>query len=175
MKDEYQCLKKDKRLLVLFAFGALILSSEILFSANVALPRYMHSAWFEVQGEKVFRYLGIEQNTGQSIKKLQTLMNSDDESLFAPDRVCTSSNERTTVSALTETGEMTSAVSPKLLFLLGMPIPINKAEAGDLALIQGVGPALSGKIIAFRDVHGPFQHSDQLLQVNGIGIKTQKK
>jgi len=49
------------------------------------------------------------------------------------------------------------------------PVHLNKASAEQLQLLPGVGPALSERIIAYRDTHGPFKDVDQLIEVKGIG------
>jgi competence protein ComEA len=50
-------------------------------------------------------------------------------------------------------------------------ININTAPAAELADLPGVGPALSGRIIAYREEHGPFESVEDLLKVSGIGEK----
>lgn len=48
-------------------------------------------------------------------------------------------------------------------------IDINRADEAELACIPGVGGALAKRIIAYREIHGPFQSFSQLEQVPGIG------
>ena len=48
-------------------------------------------------------------------------------------------------------------------------INLNQATAEQLQTLPGVGPALSERIIAYRDEHGPFTSVEQLAEVNGIG------
>jgi competence protein ComEA len=38
-----------------------------------------------------------------------------------------------------------------------------------LQVLPGVGPALSERIVSYRDEHGPFKSVDQLAEVKGIG------
>ncbi|MFU8819065.1 MAG: ComEA family DNA-binding protein [Desulfurivibrio sp.] len=52
------------------------------------------------------------------------------------------------------------------------PISLNRADQQTLAFLPGIGPTLARRIIEHRQVHGPFQSTDQLLQVPGIGPKT---
>ena len=49
------------------------------------------------------------------------------------------------------------------------PIHLNNATAEQLQLLPGVGPALSERIISYREEHGPFRSVDQLAEVKGIG------
>ena len=51
------------------------------------------------------------------------------------------------------------------------PINLNKANSQTLDLLPGIGPALAGRIIEFRQTHGAFQTTSQLLDVSGIGEK----
>jgi len=49
------------------------------------------------------------------------------------------------------------------------PVDINTASADQLDVLPGVGPSTAAAIIAYRDLHGPFQAIDQLGDVRGIG------
>jgi competence protein ComEA len=49
------------------------------------------------------------------------------------------------------------------------PVNINQADAAALATLPGIGPALAGRIIAYRAEHGPFQHVEDIKLVRGIG------
>lgn len=48
-------------------------------------------------------------------------------------------------------------------------VRINHASADDLAALPGIGPALAGRIVAFRDANGPFEGLDALDAVSGVG------
>ena len=49
-------------------------------------------------------------------------------------------------------------------------ININSASALELAkALKGVGPKKAAAIVAFRDLHGPFPHVQELEEVKGIG------
>ncbi len=51
-------------------------------------------------------------------------------------------------------------------------ININKTDAETLTRIDGIGPVLSERIIAYREEYGDFTSLDELLKVDGIGPKT---
>jgi len=48
-------------------------------------------------------------------------------------------------------------------------IHLNQATAEQLQALPGVGPALSERIIDYRNEHGPFSSVDQLTSVKGVG------
>lgn len=50
-----------------------------------------------------------------------------------------------------------------------LPVNINTATAEELDVLPGIGPALAGRIIAYREEHGPFTEVEELLEVSGIG------
>ena len=50
-----------------------------------------------------------------------------------------------------------------------LPVNINTAAAEELDVLPGIGPALAGRIIAYREEHGPFTAVEDLLEVSGIG------
>lgn len=49
------------------------------------------------------------------------------------------------------------------------PVSLSSATAADLEALDGVGPALAARIIAWRDSHGGFASVDALDEVPGIG------
>ena len=52
-----------------------------------------------------------------------------------------------------------------------LPVNINTAAAEELDVLPGIGPALAGRIIAYREEHGPFTVVEDLLEVSGSGEK----
>ena len=54
-------------------------------------------------------------------------------------------------------------------------ININTAGPEELQLIPGVGPAIAGRIIEYREDHGQFQSIEEIKNVKGIGDKTLEK
>ena len=49
------------------------------------------------------------------------------------------------------------------------PININRASASDLDSLDGIGPVIAKRIIAYRTTSGPFTAPEDLLKVSGIG------
>jgi len=55
---------------------------------------------------------------------------------------------------------------------LKLKIDVNAASRAELALLPGIGPALSQRIVEHRDRHGPFHKLQEIDAVHGIGQKT---
>jgi competence protein ComEA len=51
------------------------------------------------------------------------------------------------------------------------PISLSSATAEQLDTLDGIGPKLAARIVAFRDEHGGFRSVEQLRDVEGIGEK----
>lgn len=51
-------------------------------------------------------------------------------------------------------------------------VNINSASAAELETLPRVGPAMSARIIAWRETNGRFSSVDDLLAVTGVGEKT---
>lgn len=50
-------------------------------------------------------------------------------------------------------------------------IDINRASAGELQNLPGIGPKLSLAIVEYREANGPFRSAEALGNVRGIGAK----
>jgi competence ComEA-like helix-hairpin-helix protein len=49
------------------------------------------------------------------------------------------------------------------------PLDLNRATAGDLERLPGIGPGLAARIVAARETAGRFQSVDDLRRVPGLG------
>jgi len=49
------------------------------------------------------------------------------------------------------------------------PIALNRASAKELEALDGIGPVLAARIVAYRNQNGPFLTVDDLMKVSGIG------
>lgn len=54
-------------------------------------------------------------------------------------------------------------------------VDINRADATQLDTLPGIGPALSQRIIEYRQQNGRFETVEELVNVKGIGEKTLEK
>lgn len=50
-------------------------------------------------------------------------------------------------------------------------ININTAGADELETLPGIGAVYAGRIISYREEHGPFKSLEELVKVKGIGKK----
>jgi len=48
-------------------------------------------------------------------------------------------------------------------------VDLNRADAGVLDQLPGIGPVLAGRIVEHRHVSGPYRSAEDLLAVRGIG------
>lgn len=54
-----------------------------------------------------------------------------------------------------------------------VPVDINSASAEIIAdSLSGIGPKTAESIVGYREMNGPFQSADDLVNVKGIGNKT---
>lgn len=53
----------------------------------------------------------------------------------------------------------------------GSKVSLGSATQAQLEQLDGIGPALAGRIIAYRQAHGGFRSVDELQEVEGIGDK----
>ena len=54
-------------------------------------------------------------------------------------------------------------------------ININQASLDELTQLKGIGSKLAVRIIQYREEHGLFESSEDIMKVKGIGPKTWEK
>jgi competence ComEA-like helix-hairpin-helix protein len=50
-------------------------------------------------------------------------------------------------------------------------VNINTAEAAELAVLPGIGPARAQRIVSYRQAHGPFATVEDLARVPGLSAR----
>ena len=65
-----------------------------------------------------------------------------------------------------------SASAAKKVLRKNGPVMINRATVKEFESLDGIGPVLAGRIVAFRKANGPFTAIEDLLKVPGIGSST---
>ena len=51
-------------------------------------------------------------------------------------------------------------------------VNLNTATVDELCQLDGVGKVIAERIVAYREAHGGFQRTDELINVSGIGVAT---
>ena len=162
MDRERKCMEKDKRLLVLLAFGALILLSDFSTDIIPAL-RTNEPYWLEIQQEGDVRVYRLSEP-----EDLLMVRESDQAANIL------STLKRNKVAAIgkdKDNAVIPVRLSPRLSFLFGQPMSVNTATAGELSLLSGIGPSLAQNIVQYREKHGIFNSRKDLVAVPGIGEK----
>ena len=49
------------------------------------------------------------------------------------------------------------------------PLDLNTATVEELAQLPGIGEELARRMIEYREINGPFETTEQLMEVSGIG------
>lgn len=142
-----KCSVKDKRLLVLLSFGCMIILMQL---AQLSIPADKVSLTWEWYQKNSY-------GPGELQRKSLNKFNSNDEILY---------------SELKQTDVHGEGLSPRVLFLLGLELPINRADVDELTMLPGIGPKLGLSIIQYREIHGPITDPKDLTRVPGIGKKT---
>ena len=79
--------------------------------------------------------------------------------------------DRAALEAAPVTVETEAAVPQEAFMPDVSPLDINAASAEELAALPGIGEVLAGRIVAYREEHGPFAAVEDLMKVSGIGEK----
>lgn len=54
-------------------------------------------------------------------------------------------------------------------------LDINRASAGELIAVPGIGQVTADRIVQWRKEHGPFKRVEDLMKVKGIGERSLDK
>lgn len=95
----------------------------------------------------------IKGSDTSDINLARLLKDSEQIYIYPPQKAGVSSARRAPVRAARPTG----------------PIAVNRATAKEFESLDGIGPVLANRIVAYRKTNGPFASVDDLLKVQGIG------
>lgn len=74
----------------------------------------------------------------------------------------------TPISAIAQNADNPNPEPPRVMVAQSQ-VSINTASAAALQKLNGIGPALSQRIVDYREANGPFTSIDQITDVKGIG------
>ncbi|HER63528.1 MAG TPA: helix-hairpin-helix domain-containing protein [Desulfobacteraceae bacterium] len=171
------CRKKDKRLLVLFAFGAMILLSDTGIIPAGDNPGGHSYSWVEVRenNSRLFRF-NLNKHSIKATSGRLSVTNGTFPVQLRQTHV-DSLKKKKAIALKKEPDDrvLPVSLSPRLAFLLGQPFSINIAGSEELELVPGIGPNLAGNIIAYRKEQGPLTNAHQLEAVRGIGPRMKQR
>jgi competence protein ComEA len=78
-------------------------------------------------------------------------------------------------SSAGSSGSKSAASSPRVKSKPAGFVLVNRANTKEFESLDGIGPVLASRIIAFRKTNGPFLTIEDLLKVPGIGAATLAK
>lgn len=164
---EQVCREKDKRLLVLLALGTLIMFFD-MGSGITHQPVIYNHCWLEIQDQenRLYRF-------ELSKPPVDSLHGVVSEKINIPvimrDKLFEALQPGQAVGLHEKQGASPVPVSPRLAYFLGQPFSVNSADFDDFTLLPGIGPALAGNIIAYREKYGLITRPSQLEEIPGIG------
>lgn len=72
----------------------------------------------------------------------------------------------TCIDAVWRTDEIGLAAAP------AFQLDINRASAAQLQALPEIGTRMADRIVQYRQIHGPFEDAEELMQVHGLGPTT---
>jgi competence ComEA-like helix-hairpin-helix protein len=174
-KNKQSPAHKDRRLAVLVSLVLIILAAAAapnitrhlpsLFSPDLQPPTKL--IWLEGQGiESGIYQIPPATTYGQLYEQAGIAIQKSPE--LDPDLLV---EQYASVTLTQDKPLTTSTINPTLAPLVFQPLPINRADAKQLATIPGIGPKLARRIIKLRNKKKKFTSLDQLIEVKGIGRK----
>ena len=151
-------LAKDKRTLVLFLLGLVLLLVE----------------FWPLKGNDVRCYYKVAlDDTGN---QWQVLGLPADDALDKPEIIkALALKENTKVSPLAQEQKTADEIPATLSLFINRPLPINRAGREALEMLPGVGPHVASAILAELQHQGKFAGPDDFIKVAGIGPKNMQR
>jgi len=175
-------LKTDYRLLVLLAFGLLIICIHL---SGLISPSERYS-FADGQDKSIVWLAGDDISNGlywisshplsQQNDNWQSIyasfdLNSPSDAHDVNTIIVSHQNQQNISGFRLDNGSSPIAISPpaKIYPFFFEPLPINEADSELLTTIPGIGSKLAEKIITLRQEKNKFSSPDELLEVSGIG------
>jgi competence protein ComEA len=138
---------KDKRLLVLFVLGLLILAADLLPPKRLpSRPAYGVAMEQPADGAQGWRIVTMPATTTTG-----------------------ETGEGTTLLPLDPLQPLNARLPAVYALFVHQPLPINRADRATLEMLPGVGPQLAAAIERERQHRGPLTGAEDMLQIPGIG------
>ena len=154
--------KSKNSLMTIIAIGIVIAAVLVVYNLMSA-PEYStkHTALTHISDSSSSHMSSLESSS------ISSLNEESEEEIIASSSSTISSS---TVSSSIESE--TSSAPPAVSSEPQGPININTADFEELQEIKRIGPVLAQRIIDYRNLNGPFESWEELLEVKGIGEKT---
>jgi comEA protein len=114
----------------------------------------------------------------QNLQKLKPLLNLGGPETMPPpagEATFTPGESVSGTNLKSQAGQLPGNKSGFQVKTPGCAIDPNRSSQADLETLPGIGPVLAKRIIAYRQVHGPYKKIDDLRRVSGIGRKKLEK
>ena len=103
----------------------------------------------------------------QAIKAAGGLKRGADTSDINQARILKDGEQIYVFAAATSSGGVAKRVVRK-----NGPVMINRATVKEFEALDGIGPVLANRIVAYRKINGPFTAIEDVMKVSGIGAGT---
>jgi competence protein ComEA len=103
----------------------------------------------------------------QAIKAAGGLKKGADTSDINQARILKDGEQIYVFAATTSSGGVAKRVVRK-----NGPVMINRATVKEFEALDGIGPVLANRIVAYRKINGPFTAIEDVMKVSGIGAGT---
>ncbi len=170
--------KPKSNMPVIIAAGAIITSVLVLYNLMTA-PEYTtkHTALTHTYESSSAPAASEQESSVRSSVSIASEPEIPEDNASVPESVeqTTASSggasEISQASSVQHTSSRTSSGSMSSSSGVQRPININTASYEELQEINRIGPVLAQRIIDYRELNGPFETWEELLEVKGIGEK----
>ena len=159
--------KSKNSVMTIIAIGIVIAAGLVVYNL-ISAPEYTtkHTALTHVT-DSSSSYVSSENISDTSINEVSEPESTVNSAITEESSVQGSSASGNAISSTYSTAAPSSVSSEP-----NGPININTADFEELQEIKRIGPVLAQRIIDYRNLNGPFESWEELLEVKGIGEKT---